>query len=77
MQWLSSVYNKLILNTYGTLPDKVVILRYQAEGCQLCLVNYIAAQMIVSDELMIATGEDQPMGLADDISSDGGIGQMM
>ena len=31
----------------------------------------------VGDELMIATGEDQPMGLADDISSDGGIGQMM
>ena len=45
MQWLSSVYSNQWLGIWdGTLPDTVVILRDQSEGCLLCRMNCIVSR---------------------------------
>jgi len=55
----------------GTLPDTAVILRDQAEGCLLCQMNYIAAQLsFPGQSLNHSAGDvDQMSGSADDYLS--------
>ena len=72
MQQLSSVYNNQWLDTWdGTLPDAVVILRDQAEGCLLHQMNYIVAWLNDPNQsLNHSAGDvDQILGLAADYLS--------